>query len=186
MSSTNPVGSIIVLSSHSVKLMVRTDSEEHTKYPELDSFGNFLELEGAHICVRALISSSDCKGWEFRYPRKESNCSLTDFYRGWLPLSYLMGKKEGDVFDIVIYGKSYTLKCANTDFGYENFEDSLYHMTASFGGIHCDTKGEPCRLEQMLHIYNAHVAYAKSIIREPIYDEEKFQGYNRPSNIPSN
>jgi hypothetical protein len=166
-------GTIRVLTDHKSQLMVRYQSSLYETYPEMATFGKFLELDGMHVCVRAEITTPECRDWERVYPR--GGGEYTEYW-GWIPLSYFMGKREGDTTELTLQGKTYILTCTDR-LKRRKFEDAIYHMTSSFGGIHCDTNNEPCRLEQMMHLYKAHLAYCESIGMTPEKDEKKFDHY---------
>lgn len=163
---------VTVLTSYSAKVMVKHSSYLKKTYPQLQTFGNAFDFDGLVVCVRAEISSNECLDWEYKFPFDE------DKYWGWIPLFYFLDKKEGDIMNIILNNKEYSLRIDNSRRGEHKLEDCLCKITSSFGGIHLNQDGEPSIHEHMNLIYEAHVSYMNSINKKPIeferFDCQKF------------
>jgi len=116
-------------------------------------------VNGLQTCFQAWVTNNECENW--KHYHKFSNPVSERF-----PVALFVGKKEGDQVVLTIQGVPIVLTCRQLNYKYsENgcFEDLLYNLTQSFGGICSPSYFDPplSKISQMSFIISAHENYAR-------------------------
>ncbi|XWV25356.1 putative ORFan [Tupanvirus deep ocean] len=169
MSEETLYGDIFIIPN---SLQIHNDTGTYTY--TVDNF------KGLQVCFEGWITNSECENW-IRHGYSKLN---GDYISEYFPVELFMGKREGDTVEIVIFGKKCVLRCAQLPYRYSGngtikFEDMLYDLTQSFGGVCSPSYFTPPLSETMqraMLIVN-HERYARSINKDSI-DPVKFRYYN--------
>jgi hypothetical protein len=138
---------------------------------KFDDYGYDVEnVSGLQVCFEGWIINDECKNWS-RYCYKEFESShICDRF----PVKLFMGKHEGDTVEVTIRGRKVVLFCLQTPhrYGERKFEEVLYDLTQSFGGIcaPCYYKPPLCENSQYAILLANHEKYSRSMgfqIKEP-------------------
>lgn len=94
---------------------------------------NVTNVTGLQVCFEAWITNRDCSNWNLiLYPKL--GCKITSK----IPIEPFIGKKEGDIVELFVNGKRIFVRCIQKKYKYNShgaFEDLLYNLSKSFGGI---------------------------------------------------
>ena len=128
-------------------------------------------IQGLQVCFQAWITNDECENW-CRHSYDKFGLNISEHF----PVELFLGKREGDEVDLMIKGKSVVVTCRQQKYKYgsDSFENILYHLTKSFGGV-CSSKhfNPPlsCRSQLAMYVVN-HERFARSHgfeIVEPIH-----------------
>ena len=142
---------------------------------------NVQNATGLQVCFQSWIISDDCSNWG-----SDSHPEVGRFSDR-IPVSLFMGKREGDQVELEINGYKIIVTLSQLKYKYAcygKFEDSLYDLTKSFGGI-CSEKYFTHSLEeksQAKMLYENHKAYSQSLGFE-VVKPESFRYYNENLNF---
>lgn len=135
--------------------------------------------KGLQVCFESWITNSECENWGRHGHPKVGRFSDR------IPVELFMGKREGDQVELVINGFTVIVTLAQEKYRYHSygkFENLLYDLTKSFGGI-CDKKyftPELSEKEQANMLYANHENYCRSLGFE-IVEWSKFRYYRQYS-----
>ena len=128
--------------------------------------------EGPRACFEGWICNDECANWaRHSYPR------LTTKINDRFPVDLFMGKREGDVVEFLLGGKNVRLRCSQLNHryaNYGNFQDVMYNLTQSFGGIYQDAGIDLTKEQQRELLIDNHIHYARSIDK-PLVNPSKFR-----------
>lgn len=127
---------------------------------------SILGISGSQVCFEAIVSNAECKDW---FANPKSGCFTNLF-----PVSIFMGKKEGDLVELRTENQLFIVKCSQTKSSSTSFEDQLYTLSASFGGVNemPDNDLMTEKLQNSMIVQN-HQQYAKSI-GHPVIEPKNF------------
>ncbi|XWV26617.1 putative orfan [Tupanvirus soda lake] len=127
--------------------------------------------KGLQVCFEGWMTNEECKNWSAHHYEKFDGAVVSDRF----PVELFMGKREGDIVEMVISGKKCALRCAQLPYRYGSngtvkFEDLLYDLTQSFGGVCSQTYFAPPLHERSQHamLLANHERYARSIGRDSV------------------
>ena len=118
---------------------------------------------GLQVCLQGWLTNDACDNWCSHYYEKFHDKRVNERF----PVELFMGKREGDTVELSIGSIKMILTCRQLPYRYGNikFEDRLYDLTQSFGGICCEKYFNPPlhkRSQQSMIIAN-HERYARSL-----------------------
>ena len=98
------------------------------------SYGyNVQDVTGLQVCFEAWMTNDECENWSCHYYDKFNKKRISDR----MPVELFIGKREGDTVEVTINGIKAILTCAQKSYRYssDSFENLMYHLTQSFGGL---------------------------------------------------
>ena len=121
-------------------------------------------IKGPRVCLRGQIIDDDYNNLT-NYHCEKIGKKISDKF----PLDLFMGKKEGDTIELMINSKYIILTCSQKK-SFEDanktkpFEDLLYDLTQTFGGVCPETSFKPpfSKYKQKLMLIENHENYARS------------------------
>lgn len=128
-------------------------------------------VRGPQVCFRGRITSEECDNWCWQRRKEFAYEYIKDLF----PVEMFMGKREGDTVELTLKGRKVVLKCLQLpcEYGRKKFEELLYDLTQSFGGVCPDFIFEPplSRDTQRVMFIANHKKYCESMgfeIKEPM------------------
>lgn len=105
------------------------------------------------LCFRAYVSNK-----AFNYPVSNK-----------FPVELFMGKKEGDLVELNLFGERYSVRLSQLTRDFNSFESVLFYLTKSFTGVSNPENYHPklSIKEQIYMIISSSDKYARSIGKEP-------------------
>lgn len=120
-------------------------------------------VQGLQVCFEGWITSDECENWCRHGCKLLGGKKFSDKF----PIELFIGKKEGDVVELLINDKKINVTCRQQPYRYgnQNFEDMMYTVTQSFGGVCAPTYFNPPLSErsQRAMILVAHERYTRSL-----------------------
>ena len=141
---------------------------------------NVQNTTGLQVCFESWITDSECDNWgRHKHPKVGS-------FSDRIPVSLFLGKREGDQVELQINGYKIIVTLAQSKYRYARygkFEDLLYDLTQSFGGICSSSYFTPTldKKSQVNILYENHKAYSQSLGFDVI-NPEQFRYYNENLN----
>lgn len=130
------------------------------------------DVNGLQVCFEGWITNDECDNWSCHHYDK-----IGDNFSNKIPVELFMGKKEGDTVNMTIHGKQVVVTCRQKEYRYSKnaFENVLYNLTKSFGGVCASSYFSPplCERSQMAMILSTHEKYARSL-NMPIVEPNTF------------
>lgn len=132
-----------------------------------DQYGyDITNIYGLQVCFEGIITSPECDNWSCHQHPKLENKITSRF-----PVELFMGKKEGDTIEFIINNIKINVTCNQLNYKYNmnTFENVLYDLTQSFGGVCSAQYYKPLLTErsQMYLLIANHEKYSRSIAKEP-------------------
>jgi hypothetical protein len=122
--------------------------------------------KGLQVCFIGWLTNDQCENWADHSYEKFGNIKLSNKF----PMELFMGKCEGDTIELSVKGIKMVLTCRQQPYRYGNngktkFEEILYDLTKSFGGVCNKNYFDPPLLEgsQCIMIIANHERYARSL-----------------------
>ena len=133
--------------------------------------------KGLQVCLNGWLTNDKCDNWCSHCYEKFGGKSVRDKF----PVELFMGKREGDTIEVSVDDIKMILTCRQLPYRYSNggtikFEDRLYDLTQSFGGVCREKYFNPPlheRSQRSMIIAN-HERYAR-LLGLPLIEPTKFR-----------